>query len=282
MTATLRIVDGGLLTTVQDVGRPGLAELGIGPSGACDRGAHLLANRLVGNEPAAATLEVTLGGLAFEPTADITVALTGARCPGLPYAAPFRVRAGQLIRLAPPVSGLRTYVGVRGGVDVAPVLGSRATDTLAHLGPPVVTAGGELPIGRPPDVHPNVDSAPVGEPAAGLVRVRVLPGPRADWFTPSSVAVLVSEPYEVSSESNRVGIRLRGPTIERARDDELPSEGMLLGAVQVPPSGMPVLFLADRPVTGGYPVIAYVDDADLDLCAQLRPGQRIQLSVAAD
>ena len=274
----LLVVEPGPLTTVQDAGRTGLASLGVGRSGACDRAAYALANRLVANDPGAAALEVTFGGLVLRAQGDVVVALTGARCPGTPHAAPTALADGQTLELPPPVSGLRTYVAVRGGVDVPEVLGSRSTDVLAGLGPPVVGRGDTLPVGPPPERFPDVDWAPVREPAAGELVVRVSPGPRRDWFEDATWSTLGSSAYEVTPDSNRIGIRLDGPTLVRRRSDELPSEGMLRGALQVPPSGLPVLFLADHPVTGGYPVLGYVDDDDVDRCAQLRPGQSLRFS----
>jgi biotin-dependent carboxylase-like uncharacterized protein len=273
---TLTVVEPGALTTVQDGGRIGLAALGIGRSGACDRTSYRLANRLVGNDPGAAALEVTFGGLVLRADADVLLSTTGARCPGLPHNAPFLLPGGSTLRMALPLSGLRTYVAVRGGVDVPPVLGSRSTDILAGLGPAVPSRDDVLPVGPAPAAFPNVDLAPVAEPETGEVRVRVVPGPRDTWFTKQGWATLLAESYEVTSESNRVGIRLDGPTLERATTGELPSEGMARGALQVPPSGTPVLFLADHPVTGGYPVAAYVHDPDVDRCAQLQPGQRLR------
>ncbi|MDP9428430.1 MAG: biotin-dependent carboxyltransferase family protein, partial [Actinomycetota bacterium] len=173
--------------------------------------------------------------------------------------------------------GLRTYVAVRGGIAVEPVLGSRSTDLLAGLGPPVLSPGDVLPVGRAAGPMPGVDLAPVPDPPGGEVTVRVLPGPRADWFAQDAVRALTGTPWTVTGESNRIGLRLAGVALERVRTGELPSEGMVRGALQVPPSGQPVLFLADAPVTGGYPVIGYVDDADVDRCGQLRPGQTLRL-----
>jgi biotin-dependent carboxylase-like uncharacterized protein len=281
MTRALTVLATGPLTTVQDDGRPGQAALGIGRSGACDRAAAALANRLVGNPVDAALLEVTFGGLALRAETDLLVVTTGARCPGAPHAAPTLLRRGQELRLGPPVSGLRTYLAVRGGIAVPPVLGSRATDVLAGLGPAVVATGDVLPVGEPTAPLPGVDLAPVADPPAGEVTVTVLPGPRADWFGDGGWAELTGRPWTVTSDSNRVGLRLDGTPLDRLRDGELPSEGMLRGALQVPPAGTPVLFLADHPVTGGYPVIGYVVDADVDRCAQLRPGQTLRFRSAA-
>jgi biotin-dependent carboxylase-like uncharacterized protein len=274
MSRALTLLAPGPLTTVQDLGRPGRAALGIGRSGACDRGSAALANRLVGNPPDAAVLEVTLGGLVVRAETDLLVVTTGARCAGaVAHLAPALLRAGTVLRLGVPAGGLRSYLAVRGGIAVEPVLGSRATDLLSGLGPPVLAAGDVLPVGPPSAPLPGVDLAPVAEPPAGKVTVAVLPGPRRDWFGDAGWTDLTRQVWTVTSESNRVGLRLAGEPLTRARSGELPSEGMAPGALQVPPSGMPVLFLADHPVTGGYPVIGYVAAADLDRCAQLRPGQ---------
>lgn len=278
MTARFVVREPGPLTTVQDAGRIGQAALGIGRSGACDRGSYRLANRLVGNSEDAAALEVTFGGLVLEAEADLIYAITGAPCTGVPLNAPAVLRAGETLRLGIPSTGLRTYVAVRGGVDVDPVLGSRSTDLLSGLGPPQVAAGDVLAVGKEHGPMPGVDLAPVAAPVGGQLAVRLLPGPRRDWFTEAGWASLVGQTYTVSSNSNRIGVRLEGEPLERARTGELPSEGMELGALQIPPSGLPVLFLADHPVTGGYPVIAYVAAADLDACAQLRPGQSLRFS----
>ncbi len=278
MRAALTVLATGALTTVQDAGRPGQAALGIGRSGACDRRSYALANRLVGNVPGAAALEVTFGGLALRAEADVVVVTTGARWPGAAtHNAPSFLAAGQELRLGAPGAGLRTYVAVRGGIDVDPVLGSRATDLLAGLGPAVPAVGDVLPVGGSMQDMPGVDVAPVADPEAGDVTVAVLPGPRRDWFTGAAWASLRSQAYTVSSQSNRVGLRLDGEPLKRARTGELPSEGMVRGALQIPPSGTPILFLADHPVTGGYPVIGYVRDEDVDRCAQLRPGQALRL-----
>ena len=273
--SSLTVLETGPLATVQDRGRLGQAALGVPRSGACDVGSYELANRLVGNLAGAAALEVTFGGLVVRAEADVVVAVTGAPCPGVPFNAPATLRAGEVLRLGPPRSGLRTYVAVRGGVDVPEVLGSRATDLLSGLGPAPLKAGDVLPVGCELGPMPGVDLAAVADPAAGEVVVRVTPGPRQDWFAGDS---LTGQTYTVSSNSNRIGVRLEGTPLERLREGELPSEGMALGALQIPPSGLPVLFLADHPVTGGYPVIAYVAAADLDACAQLRPGQTLRFT----
>lgn len=272
----LSVLATGPLTTVQDQGRIGRGAEGIGRAGVCDRASAALGNRLLGNPASAAVLEVTAGGLAIRAETDLWVALTGARCRGaVPYAAATWLTTGSDLRLGPPVSGLRSYLAVRGGIDVDPVLGSRATDLLSGLGPAPVTVGDVLPVGPAEGALPGVDGAAVAEPAAGEVLVRLLPGPRADWFDDAAHAQLRRAGWTVTGDSNRVGLRLAGPELTRCRDGELPSEGLVRGAVQVPPSGQPVLFLADHPVTGGYPVIGYVAEPDVDRCGQLAPGQTL-------
>ncbi|MEW2621810.1 biotin-dependent carboxyltransferase family protein [Streptomyces sp. NPDC048106] len=273
----LVVVRPGMLTTVQDLGRPGYAHLGVPRSGALDPPAAALVNRLAGNPPDAAVLETTLDGCALRPRSTVTVAVGGAPCPvavgGRPAAwgAPVVVPAGELLEVGAVSAGVRGYVAVRGGITVEPVLGSRATDLLSGLGPAPLAEGTVLPLGRPAGPPARVDTAPQPGPPAELV-LRVAPGPRADWFTARGWHDLTARAYRVSSASNRIGLRTEGPALERARQGELPSEGMVLGAVQVPPDGRPVVFLADHPTTGGYPVIAVVRAADLPAAAQAAPG----------
>ncbi|TXJ71793.1 biotin-dependent carboxyltransferase [Streptomyces lavendulae] len=273
----LVVVRPGMLTTVQDLGRPGYAHLGVPRSGALDPPAAALVNRLAGNGPDAAVLETTLDGCALRPRSTVTVAVGGAPCPvrvgGRPAAwgAPVPVPAGELLEVGAVSAGVRGYVAVRGGIAVEPVLGSRATDLLSGLGPAPLTAGTVLPLGRPAGPPAHVDTVPQPGPPAELV-LRVTPGPRADWFTARGRYDLTARAYRVSPASNRIGLRTEGPALERAREGELPSEGMVLGAVQVPPDGRPVVFLADHPTTGGYPVIAVVHPSDLPAAAQAAPG----------
>jgi len=276
----------GPMATVQDLGRTGLAHLGVGRSGAADRPSLRLANRLVGNPESAAGLEATLGGVVLRFERAATVALAGAPCPirvdDRAYAmnAPLDVPAGGVLSLGTPAQGLRTYLAVRGGLDVPPVLGSRSTDLLSGLGPAVLTDGTTLPIGDPQGAYAGVDVAPVAL-ASGVVRLRVLPGPREAWFEADALTRLTSTAYRVTPASDRVGLRLSGPVLSRRITDELASEGMVEGALQVPPDGQPVLFLADHPVTGGYPVIAVVDVADIPLAAQVRPGESLRFTLGA-
>jgi biotin-dependent carboxylase-like uncharacterized protein len=283
----IEVLRPGPLTTVQDFGRPGLAALGVGASGAADRRSASLANRLVGNPDNAACLEATLGGLALRFRHRARVVVTGAPCPitrggrGEAMNAPFTIEPGEEFVLKAPSAGLRTYVAVRGGIGVEPTLDSRSRDLLSGLGPPALAPGDLLPIGGAIcGSLPSISVAPVADPPRFDLRVRILSGPRDDWFTPDALRTLTRGRYVVSSESNRVGLRLDGPPLAWARDEELPSEGMVPGAIQVPPAGLPVLFLADHPVTGGYPVIAVVVTDDLPLAAQARPGQAITFHIA--
>lgn len=277
----LEVVRAGALTTVQDQGRPGYAHLGVPRSGALDTGARALANRLVGNPPGAAVLETTVDGVGLRAVGGaVTVAVTGAPCAvrvsGRPVAwgAPVLLRAGAELEVGRAESGVRGYVAVRGGFSVEPVLGSRSADLLSGLGPPALAAGTLLPVGTAgPDPVAGVDALAVPAPPSELVLPLRL-GPRADWFTAESVTGrLLRAAYRVSAASNRIGLRTEGPALVRARGGELPSEGMVLGAVQVPPDGQPVVFLADHPVTGGYPVVGVVPPGPaLDAAAQARPG----------
>ncbi len=277
----LEVVEVGPLALVQDLGRPGHAAVGVPRSGAADRAALCLANRLVANDDeGAAAIEVLLGGLAVRAHGLRTVALAGAPAPatvdGTPVAhhSVVTLRPGQTLALGPPPTGLRTYLAVRGGLAVDDVLGSVAGDTLSGLGPAPLQPGDVLAVGPEPE-HPwLLDLAPVAPPTGGTVTLRAIPGPRADWV--ADPAALTRTTWTVSSRSDRVGMRLEGDPLRRTDKRELPSEGMVRGAIQVPPGGEPVVFLADHPVTGGYPVVAVVVDADVDRAAQVRPGQSVR------
>ncbi|MFC6885036.1 MULTISPECIES: biotin-dependent carboxyltransferase family protein [Actinomadura] len=280
----LEVIATGPRATVQDLGRPGHAALGVGVAGAADAGSLRLANRAVGNPEGAAAIEAEFGGLRVRVRAPggLFAAVTGAPAPltvdgraEAPYSV-LHVPDGAELRMGAPPSGLRSYLAVRGGVDVPPVLGSRSADTLAALGPDPLGPGTVLPVGPPPDGVPLLGVLPVAPPPAGDVELGVVPGPRADWFTRDALHGLFTGEYEVTSEIDRVGMRLSGPRLARAEKGELPSEGTVAGALQVPPSGLPVLFLADHPLTGGYPVIGVVASADLGRAAQARPGQRLR------
>lgn len=271
----IEVVSPGLLLTVQDRGRPRLAHLGVPPSGAADTHSFELGNLLVGNAPGAAALEATLEGPVLRFDGPATVALTGATTQAIDTLA-----GGDVLDLGRLRHGVRAYVCVRGGIDVEPTLGSRSTDLLTGLGPAPLKTGDVLRIGSEPRLD---DERPPGTVPGRVVPdepvLRVVLGPRDVWFTPTAIESLCSEPWRVSSSSNRVGVRLEGVPLERARRDELLSEGLVTGALQVPPSGQPILLLQDHPTTGGYPVIATVRSADLWLAGQLAPRQYVRFAV---
>jgi biotin-dependent carboxylase-like uncharacterized protein len=283
----LEVLAPGPLTLVQDLGRVGLAAVGVGRSGAADRGAFRLGARLLAQPYTAAALEVLFGGLSIRAQGSVMLALTGAPAPadidgrGVGHCGPFTLCDGQILTLGTPPVGLRTYVSVRGGVNVPPILGSRATDTLSGLGPEPIRTGDVVPIGPPPADFPNVDQAPTALLTGETLVLYALRGPRDDWL--ANVESLTATEWTVSSSSDRVGIRLTGEPLQRHGDrvgQELPSEGVVRGSIQVPPGGEPVIFLADHPVTGGYPVVAVLLDDDIDRAAQAVPGQRIRIVLA--
>jgi biotin-dependent carboxylase-like uncharacterized protein len=274
----IEVVRPGLLTTVQDRGRPGLAHLGVPPSGAADAVAFELGNRLVGNPVGAAALEATLEGPVLRFTGPATVALTGATTStDVPRGVAVSVAPGDMLEVGRCLHGVRVYVCVRGGIAVEPTLGSCSTDLLTGLGPAPLSAGDVVRVGPEPKTPPLDTGYPRELPDDPVLRVRL--GPRDDWFTPHAIETLCAEPWRVSAASNRVGIRLEGPPLERARTDELLSEGLVTGALQVPPSGQPILLLQDHPTTGGYPVIGVVRSNDLWLAGQLAPSQRVRFEV---
>ena len=283
----LEVLDTGLLTLVQDLGRTGLASIGVGRSGAADRGSFRLGARLLAQPYSAAALEITFGGLSLRSRGELQIALTGAPAPAtvdehqVGYFAPITLADGKVLTLGMPPVGVRSYVSVRGGLDVPPVLGSRATDTLSGLGPRPIRAGDVLPVGPAPAAFPNVDVAPTPALSAETLILHALRGPRDDWL--ADVASLAETVWTVSSRSDRVGLRLEGKPLQRHATRsgmELPSEGVVRGAIQVPPGGEPVIFMADHPVTGGYPVVAVLVDDDTDRAAQSVPGQQIRIVLA--
>lgn len=285
--AILTVRATGLQALFQDAGRHGMAGLGVSASGALDQTALRAANRLVGNAPAQACVESTSGGLALQCAGDAVVAVTGADLDvtvssrdGRQWRAPryqaFALGDGDRLSLGQPRAGVRAYVAVRGGYDVTPVLGSCATDTLARVGPPALRVGDSLPAGvqrvRQPVGEAQVALAHL--PVAGqITTLDIVMGPRTDWFTQDAIERLCAQDWRVTEQSNRIGMRLAGEqALTRLRKDELPSEGTRPGAIQVPASGQPVLFLADHPLTGGYPVIASIATYHLDLAGQVPVG----------
>ena len=283
----LRVLSSPFPLLFQDRGRPGQTGQGVSASGALDQGAMARANRAVGNRSGQAVLELTLGPVRLQALAPVVLALTGAataRIDGtpIPPGAAFAMDAGDVVTVAAPEAGMRSYLALRGGYRVAPVMGSAATDTLAFVGPAPLAEGAIIGAAAA-RAAAAVAATALPEPQPALPRadaVVTLPvtlGPRTDWFAPEIVARFLSQDWQVTPHSSRVGIRLQGDR-SLTRDDaaELPSEGTETGAIQVPHSGQPVVFLADHPLTGGYPVIATLHPAALDLAGQIPPGARIR------
>ncbi|TCU15399.1 5-oxoprolinase/urea amidolyase family protein [Rhizobium sullae] len=282
---TLKVLAAPMPALFQDLGRFGQTGQGVSSSGALDKSALRAANRVVGNPAGMPCLEITLGGFSFEVSGRAVMALTGAACPiGIRDAAgrtisagtyqPISLEAGDIVTLGHPTRGMRSYLAMRGAFAVKPVLGSASTDTLAVVGPDPVTAGSVLTVNNDGLALTSVslhESPAFDHPASGeVVTLDVILGPRSDWFTDKGIATLSDQLWQVTPQSNRVGIRLAGNVSLKRRDNsELPSEGTATGAIQVPHNGQPVLFLADHPLTGGYPVIGTVAEYHLDLAAQI-------------
>lgn len=298
---SLKVLDAGLQTLFQDTGRAGYGDIGVNSSGAIDRASAWAANDVVGNSSTATVLE-NIGGLELEALVDTAVCVTGARAQvsidrkTFELGAPVQVKAGQTLKIEPvggKGNGLRNYVAVRGGLITDQVLGSSATDILSGLGPQSVATGDVLKAGR------RTAQASVGttttNPFDGSNVLRCVAGPRANWFSDEELQRFTEIEWIVTGQSNRVGLRLALPEggddshgsegsptptpLQRSRDGELASEGMVTGSIQVPPNGLPVVFMADHPVTGGYPVIATVVDKDLDKAGQLAPGDTVRFEL---
>jgi biotin-dependent carboxylase-like uncharacterized protein len=264
--SAIEVIAPGIASTIQDVGRGGYAHLGVSPSGSVDPRLASLTNRLVGNPNEAALIE-TCGGLVLRFTGAALIAASSEL-------APISIGAGETYGLPGGQARLWHYLAVRGGIDVPAVLGSRSTDTLSGLGPGPLAAGDVLPIGVEPGSQLAVDRAPGTQLRDD---VRVTPGPRLDWFDPLTFERFVGGAWTVT-QSSRVGVRLSGVRLVRRTAHDLPSEGLVRGAVQVPPDSDPVILLADHPTTGGYPVIAVVDPDDVAVVAQTPPGGTVRFT----
>ncbi|MEW9870990.1 carboxyltransferase domain-containing protein [Arthrobacter sp. HS15c] len=299
----LRILSPGLQSLIQDLGRPGHAGLGVSSAGALDRSSLRRANRVVGNEPSAAVVESVAGGLRVQAVGDQVLAVAGApseltvvtpsdasesdgqdsdggqpeQVRTVPMATAFALLDGEILTIGAPERGFRGYLAIRGGAMADAVLGSRSTDTMSGIGPAPLAAGQLLGAGVA--MSSNVVGNPELQPEfpdTGVTVLDIVPGPRDDWFEAAALESLCSQDWAVTPRSNRVGMRLDGTPLSRSRDGELPSEGTMAGALQIPPEGQPVLFLADHPITGGYPVIGVVVDHQLDLAAQVPIGGSIR------
>ncbi|WP_296109998.1 carboxyltransferase domain-containing protein [uncultured Corynebacterium sp.] len=300
---SVKVLDAGLQTLFQDTGRAGHGDIGVNGSGAIDRASAWAANDVVGNASSATVLE-NIGGIELEALVDTAVCVTGARANvsidrrTFELGAPVEVKAGQTLKIEPvggAGNGLRSYVAVRGGLVTDEVLGSNSTDILSGLGPQPVATGDVLKAGRR-TARASVGTATTN-PFDGENVLRCVAGPRDDWFGNAELQRFTELEWTVTGQSNRVGLRLALPAgsdgtegtegtedtapepLQRNHDGELASEGMVSGSIQVPPNGLPVVFLADHPVTGGYPVIATVIDKDLDKAGQLAPGDTVRFEL---
>lgn len=284
----LEVLDGGLVTTVQDAGRLGWRRLGIPASGPMDRSALAAANAAVGNDRGVAALELTFPGPRLRALAEVAIAVAGAdlgarhnRAPIDP-SAPVVVRPGDVVDFASPRSGQWAYLAIAGGVDVPEVFGSRATYArggLGGMGGRALRAGDVIGRGEGA-TGPRVQGLS-GWTVAGDAPIRVIMGPQADAFTADAQAMLLGRPFEVTPRRDRSGMRLRGSLLHHAGSAEILSDGLLPGAVQVPAEGQPIVLLADGPTTGGYPKIAWVIAADLDRLAQAAPGAALRFEAVS-
>lgn len=289
----LKVVSTGPQLLFQDLGRFHMAGSGVAPSGTFDRMSAVRANHAMGNYDNAAVLEILLGGVELLALDDVNFVMTGMRCPIDIISEDGTKRAqysnniidvvpGDRICIGMAHHGMRGYLAVRGGFNPTPVLGSRSTDIMSGLGPAPVAPGDILLVSDDIAEHawwPKLRELPALWPQEKVHELTVVLGPRADWFTPSSIEAFFGQVYEVSDQSNRIGLRLTADTpLERARNEELPSEGMVRGSIQVPPNGMPVIFGPDYPVTGGYPVIGVLTRRSSDYSAQCAPGDKVRFS----
>lgn len=287
--ATFSVIEPGLITTVQDLGRYGAQRLGIPVSGAMDQQSLILANLLVGNDPSAAGLEATLKGPELLVLQENCIALTGAEASPQLNDRPFptwtatRVRPGDRLSIGQATRGLRLYLSVAGGIDVPQVLGSRSTylpGRLGGLAGRALQKGDLLAAGSPTRPLDTIESQTVSPdliPAFSReVTLRVILGPQDHLFTPEGIATFLNAPYRVTPQADRMGYRLSGPVIRHSRGHDIISDGTAFGSIQVAGDQQPIILLADRQTTGGYPKIATVISVDLPLVAQARPGARVR------
>lgn len=275
---SIRVVSPGMFTTVQDLGRPGYGAAGVSVSGAADPIALRLGNRLVGNAHNAAALEMTLLGGTFDFPEGALVAFSGAQCSVHGWE-PIELNAGETLRAGPIVEGARSYLCVRGGIDVPLFLGSASTHVLTGLGGfegRALRKGDVLRIGR--EARPLRRVSPEQTRLSFRHTFRVTAGPQ--HF--SSLDTLLSSAYRVADDSNRMGLRLQGPSIEAPGGGQMITEGVSLGALQVPASGQPIIIFVEQQTTGGYPKIANIITADLPAIGQLRPRDEIRFELVDD
>ena len=291
--AGLRVITAGMQTTVQDRGRWGFQSRGVPVAGPMDPYSQRLANALVGNDADAATLEVTLVGPELEFDDERVVAVAGAEFEltvdgrSAPTSAAFVVAAGSRLRFGRRSRGARAYLAMAGGLAVPKIFGSRATHLVSAMGGidgRALKAGDELPLGDPMRSRRTLSArprSPILTLPDGHATIRVLPGPQQEYFASSALDALQSAPYTIGSNSDRMGFRLEGPALTHARGADIISDATPLGALQVPASGQPILLMADRQTTGGYPKIATAISADISLAGQLGPGDTISFAVCS-
>ncbi|MCC6500286.1 MAG: biotin-dependent carboxyltransferase [Anaerolineales bacterium] len=283
---TLEAIDIGALATIQDSGRIGWRKFGVPTSGAMDSFAYRAANALVGNSPRAAALEIGLGDITFRARRDCVIAVAGAGYQlsvyiwDFPLWSSYYVRAGWTIRLTKLDSGMWAYLALTGGVQTQGRLGSASTNLRAHFGGldgRQLQTGDVIHAGAPSHALSDLAARTLPESARPVYAnnpvLDVIPGPQENFFTDESTATFMSQPYSLSVVSDRMGYRLEGAALTRRDNSELVSEGMTMGAIQVPASGQPIVMMADSPTTGGYPKIGAVASADLPLLAQCTPGR---------
>ncbi len=281
LAAVFEVIKPGALTTVQDLGRTGWQHYGIPVGGPMDRQAARVANILLGNDENTPLLEATVTGPELRFLRDTWIAVTGAEVRGVPGWRPCRVRAGQVVSLTELTNGTCIYIAVAGGLEVAPVMGGAGTLLSAGVGGwngRALQAGDRLGA-RPGEQEISVNwSASVGfkAPTGGDVVVRCLCGAQWEWFSPASRRAFFAKPFKVTAKSDRMGMRLDGPTLRLEEKRELASEGVGFGSVQVPPDGSPIVLMADRQTIGGYPKIGDVISVDLPRLAQARPGDLVR------
>jgi antagonist of KipI len=289
---TLRVIKPGMLTTIQDLGRWGLQSRGVPVAGPMDPVSHRVANALVGNDAAAATLEVTLLGPDLDFEDERVVAAAGAEVEmtldgrAVPMHAPFVVSSGSRLHVGARRRGARMYLAIAGGIAVPPALGRRSThliSAMGGIGGRPLKAGDAVPLGDPSSARRT--HAALAEPIApvpdGHARIRVLPGPQLEYFDVDALKALQSAPYRIAQNSDRMGFRLDGPVLRHTRGADIISDATPLGVLQVPASGQPILLMADRQTTGGYPKIATVISADISVAGQLGPGDTIEFAVCS-
>lgn len=303
----MKIIDPGLMTTVQDRGRFGYQKDGVTPGGAMDGMGLAVANALVGNDDSAAVLEMTMAGPSIEFQQDELIAVCGADLSAemanirLPTWRAIYVRSASILSFGEARWGCRAYLAVAGGIAVPAVMGSRSTNPRAGIGGldgRALRAGDEIPTRPRGPGDPIVSKAAAGggpmpfalserfvdrAEAASLYgtseSVRVLPGPQFELFDERDRRLFFDQAFEVSPRSDRMGYRLSGPVLDSSRRAELVSSAVVMGTVQVPGGGEPILLMADRQTTGGYPTIAQVTAADLPMVAQLKPGDEIHFEM---